>query len=175
MEASVVNKPWYGQVWPWVLILIPFTAVVFGFVMFYLATVYRDDLITDTYYKDGMSINRRLMMDRTAQSLGIDARLKNISEGEVTFTIQNATDSAIQLSLFHVSSSEEDREVALVPEEGYDYSTSDSEIEKLLTTRGVWYLELKGTDSNWRLRKRVVTPLIEVEMKPTSTAKGSIP
>ena len=175
MEANVVAKPWYRQIWPWILIFIPFTAVVFGFVMFYLADVYRDDLVTDTYYKDGMTINRRLMMDKKAETLNIKARLKKIGDGVVTFTIQNATDSAIQLSLFHVSSSEEDRVVALVPEEGYDYSTTEPEIEKLLASKGVWYLELKGTDSHWRLRKRVVTPLIELELEPITIANGSIP
>ena len=163
----MIVKPWYAQLWPWILISIPFSAVVFGFVMFYLADVHRDDLVTDSYYKEGMTINRTLMMDHQAENLKIRATLKDIGQGKIVFTIENATDSAIQLSLFHVSSSEEDKVVALVPEEGYDYSIEDLEIESLLSTQGVWYVELKGTDSHWRLRKRVVTPLSELEMMPT--------
>jgi hypothetical protein len=167
MEANAVIQPWYRQLWPWILISIPLTAVVLGFYMFYLADVHRDDLVTDSYYKEGMTINRKLMMDHQAENLKIKATLKSIGQGEIVFTIENATDSAIQLSLFHVSSSEQDKVVALVPEEGYDYSIVSSEIESLLSSQGVWYLELKGTDSHWRLRKRVVTPLSELEMVPT--------
>ncbi|MCH8257728.1 MAG: FixH family protein [Proteobacteria bacterium] len=159
-------KAWYKYPWPWVLILLPLTAVLFGIMMFVLANTYRDDLVADDYYKDGMAINRRLVMDDRARQLNIHANWTESAAGEFVFTVYNAKDSAVLLSMHHVSDRQKDEFVVLLPGDGFDYSASDTNIEKLFTQAGVWYLEIAGADDNWRLRKRLVTPVSAVELLP---------
>jgi hypothetical protein len=147
------------------------SAVVFGVLMFVMANIHRDDLVVDDYYKDGMAINQRLSMDSRARELNVQARLTELSESRLVFEIENASDSAIQLNLYHVASRQEDRQVVLVPEDdpvdsSSAYSSDNLEIVSILKTGGVWYLELAGVDDQWRLRKRIVTPLVELELKP---------
>jgi hypothetical protein len=165
------DKSWYHFPWVWGLILIPMSAVVFGVLMFVMANIHRDDLVVDDYYKDGMAINQRLSMDSRARELNVQARLTELSESRLVFEIENANDSAIQLNLYHVASRQEDRQVVLVPEDdpvdsSSAYSSDNLEIVSILKTGGVWYLELAGVDDQWRLRKRIVTPLVELELKP---------
>jgi hypothetical protein len=168
---GTVDKNWYHFPWVWGLILIPMSAVVFGVVMFVMAGIHRDDLVVDDYYKDGMAINQRLSMDSRAKELNVQARLTELNEARLVFEIENVSDSAVRLNLFHVASREEDREAVLVPEgDPVDsvsvYSIDNLEIVSLLKSRGVWYLELAGADDQWRLRRRIVTPLVELELKP---------
>ena len=169
--TGTVDKNWYHFPWVWGLILIPMSAVVFGVVMFVMAGIHRDDLVVDDYYKDGMAINQRLSMDSRAKALNVQARLTELREARLVFEIKNVDDSAVRLNLFHVASRAEDREVVLVPEgdpvdSSSAYSIDNLEIVNLLKTRGVWYLELAGADDQWRLRRRIVTPLVELELKP---------
>jgi hypothetical protein len=168
---EAVDKNWYQFPWVWGLILIPMSAVVFGVVMFVMAGIHRDDLVVDTYYKDGMAINQRLSMDSRAKELNVQARLTELSDARLVFEIKNVSDSAVRLNLFHVASRAEDREVVLVPDgdpvdSSSTYSIDNLELVSLLKTGGVWYLELAGADDQWRLRRRIVTPLVELELKP---------
>jgi hypothetical protein len=169
--TGAVDKSWYHFPWVWGLILIPMSAVVFGVLMFVMAGMHRDDLVVDDYYKDGMAINQRLLMDSRARELNVHARLTELSEFRLVFEIENASDSAIRLNLYHVTSRQKDRQVVLVPDDdpvdsSSAYSSDNPEIVSLLKTEGVWYIELTGVDDQWRLRRRIVTPLAELELKP---------
>ena len=169
--TGAVDKSWYHFPWVWGLILIPMSAVVFGVLMFVMAGMHQDDLVVDDYYKDGMAINQSLSMDSRARELNVQARLTELSEARLVFEIENVSDSAVRLNLYHVTSKQEDREVVLVPESdpvdsSSTYSSDNLEIVSLLKTGGVWYLELAGVDDQWRLRRRIVTPLVQLDLKP---------
>ena len=41
--------------------------------------------------------------------------------------------------------------------------SEDTTLPVLLAQRGVWYLELRGEQDNWRLRKRMETPIARLE------------
>ena len=123
-------KAWYKYPWPWVLILLPLTAVLFGIMMFVLANTYRDDLVADDYYKDGMAINRRLVMDDRARQLNIHANWTESAAGEVVFTVYNATDSSGLLSMHHFSDRPKDEFVVRLPGDGCDSSAGDTALEK---------------------------------------------
>ena len=169
--TGAVDKSWYHFPWVWGLILIPMSAVVFGVLMFVMAGMHQDDLVVDDYYKDGMAINQSLSMDSRARELNVQARLTELSEARLVFEIENVSDSAVRLNLYHVTSKQEDREVVLVPESdpvdsSSTYSSDNLEIVSLLKTGGVWYMELAGVDDQWRLRRRIVTPLVQLDLKP---------
>ncbi len=158
-------SPWYGYSWVWVLILIPFSAVIFGIVMFTLADVHRDDLVVDQYYRDGMAIKVTLSMDQLATRMKVEAVFVE-DASQVIFDVSNARDSAIELAFYHVASAARDHSILLVPESGQRYSSDDVRLLTMLKTPGVWYLEMRGTDEHWRLRQRVVTPVRKLVLRP---------
>lgn len=160
---SESQQAWYRHGWPWVLIGIPFAAVLFGVFMVVVAAVYPDDLVADDYYKDGMAINRDLEMDEKAKALGIRASATVLDEGTVSFVIDGARDSAVLMNLYHVTDRARDASLVLYPEGGRVYRSVEP-IPVATAEPGVWYIELLGADDNWRLRKRLVTPAVSMEL-----------
>lgn len=163
------EQHWYQFPWVWVLILIPFTAVLFGIVMFVMADIHRDDMVVDDYYKDGMAINLQLSMDTRAGELEVSATLVSIYTTGVVIRIEHATDSAVQLDLYHVANRDKDYASILLPGEDatkFLYASDDIELVKLLTSKGVWFLELTGVDESWRLRRRIETPITALVLRP---------
>src|SRR5690606_8170880 len=67
------SKIWYKEPYVWLLILIPFSAVIMGLIMVFLAINTDDGLVVDDYYKKGLEINMALERDRAARSYGIKA------------------------------------------------------------------------------------------------------
>ena len=65
------SKIWYREPYVWMLILIPFSAVIMGVVMITLALKSDDGLVVDDYYKKGLEINMALERDRAAEYYGI--------------------------------------------------------------------------------------------------------
>ena len=149
--------------WPWLLFSLPFSAVIFGVFMVFTTTFYPDDLVVDNYYKDGMAINQRLTMDELAGQMRVTATLISLSEDEIMLEVSNATDSAIEVNLYHVTDRSLDRSFALIPESGSSYRAKGQNLD-VLSREGIWYIELLGLDDAWRLRKRVHTPITGLEI-----------
>ncbi|MDT8429680.1 MAG: FixH family protein [Pseudomonadales bacterium] len=176
-ETRINPQPaWYRQRWPWVLMLVPFAAVLFGMVMVGTAVFFPDDVVVDTYYKQGQGINRLLALDDRATALGLRAELRaelHAQQGETVLSLSaaqgNLAETALQLSVFHVTDSNADREFQLLPLAGNKnrFVSTDAALHTILHTDGVWYLELRGSEQSdndtWRLRKRIQTPLPIVE------------
>ena len=59
-------RPWYREPFVWLLIAIPLTAVIVGFVGLALAIRSDDGMVEDDYYRQGMAINRMLDRDKAA-------------------------------------------------------------------------------------------------------------
>lgn len=154
---------WYRNPWVWMVIAIPFSAVLFGIVMIVSATRFPDDVVVDNYYKEGKAINQRIEMDTVAANRDIVA-IGSVQSGRIEFEISGAYDSAVVMNLFHVTDSDLDRQIVLLPESGNLYAAS---VESLpFDEAGVWYVELEGTDSGWRVRERFETPVTTLELKP---------
>ncbi len=158
----MTTRAWYQETWPWVLIAIPFSAVLFGIVMVTTALNHPDDLVVDDYYKEGKGINRSLERDRLARELGINASWER---GQMGFQVSGATDAAVYLNIYHVTDQQLDRQIILTPDDSNFYGVEGEELAGFLSAPGVWYLELQGAEQNWRLRKRVVAPASQVVME----------
>ena len=63
---SLLKSRWYREPWVWLLIGLPATAVIGGFITLYLAIISNDGLVVDDYYKQGLEINRILARDKAA-------------------------------------------------------------------------------------------------------------
>lgn len=165
--------PWYRYPWPWILMAIPLSAVVFGVLMITMVTQHPDDLVVDNYYKDGMAINQSLAMDEKAQTMGVRAVLG--WQGDVfNFVVSGANDSVVVMELFHVTDKSQDKKLMLYPEKagtdgaaltpGIAYTGGDNELAQVFRESGIWYLQLSGADDGWRLRQRIETPLRQLEV-----------
>ena len=114
MTAPVT--PWYRQPWPWFLMSLPATAVVGGFITFYLAAQGWDGPVVDDYYKQGLAINEELTRSTRAAELGIEAtvKLSGLTVGErVRVELRSAkplpADAALRLRLAHPGKRDADR------------------------------------------------------------------
>lgn len=164
-DEALKVQAWYRHPWPWVLILIPFSAVLFWIVMIPVISDHPDDLVDDNYYQDGMAINRTLDMDRNAVSRNIDARLVDFTGGKLAFDVKGATDSALVLKINHVTDHSKDMTFTLYPEHDGIYAAT-TEMPDSLARPGIWYVELIGVDDNWRLRQRIESPVKELDLEP---------
>jgi len=171
MSQTTATDPrphWYQHRWPWVLMSIPFAAVLFGIFMVMTALRYPDDVVADTYYRDGQGINQLRALDEMAHTLGLSASLISSAEnGRSQLLLGGGEETVLQLFLYHVTDSSADRRYLFSPRaqsvyEGV-YESEDGTLAALLAQRGIWYLELRGEQDNWRLRKRVETPVTRVE------------
>jgi len=158
--ASSSPLPWYHYRWPWVLMTVPFAAVLFGILMVSTALIYPDDVVVDTYYKDGQGINQLQALDEMALTLGIKASLElnTASQGQ-EIHITGTEEPYLTLAIFHVTDSKQDRRIRFTPLSDTVFVSEDDFFTTMSSQRGVWYLELRGADNDWRLRRRVQTPL----------------
>lgn len=156
------NLPWYHYRWPWVLMLVPFAAVLFGIFMVTTALVYPDDVVVDTYYKDGQGINQLRDLDELALALNITASLQVGQNNTSRIQLTGSEEPYLQLSVFHVTDSNQDFVLRFDAVDGEFVSAHDS-LQNLFAQRGVWYLELRGADNDWRLRRRIETPIRTLE------------
>ncbi|MFT7243777.1 MAG: hypothetical protein ACI82A_001122 [Candidatus Azotimanducaceae bacterium] len=151
--------------WPLVLFAIPFAAVLFGIVMVSTVNYFPDDVVVDSYYKEGMAINQRIQADNKAALLKVSALIELNIRSKPYIRLDGATDSAVSLDLRHVTDQRLDQSFTLLPEQDNEYVV-DAQLSDILSSTGVWYIELVGLDDGWRLRKRLVTPLTQVRIDP---------
>jgi len=144
--------PWYRYPMVWMLIAIPFSAVVMGVIMIWLAITTDDGLVADDYYKQGMAINRDLHRDTRAQEISISAALEMTElEGVVRISLifnkgglENYPDT-LQLNLQYATHDHNDVQVLL------NHGQNDQYIGLINQPliQGKWYLEL--SEGEWRL------------------------
>lgn len=144
-------KPWYREPWPWLLMILPVTAVVVGTVMMWLAVSTEDGVVEDDYYKQGLAINQTIERDQEAQSLHIKANLMvGDNPNHLRLMLQSgelaAQPEQLRLKILHPTRSGMDQVVTLNRRgEGY----YDGEIKALGAAK--WRLLLEDNDKQWRL------------------------
>jgi len=141
-------RNWKQEPLVWLLIAIPFSAVVMGVVMLTLAIQSYSGLVVDDYYKKGKQINRVIARDKFAYEMGLaaDVRLGPDGTVEVRFDpeVQFVPDGQIELSLVHAT------------RPGLDQTLLMNKVDTYLLTgeldlqgQGRWNLHLQTQD--WRL------------------------
>ena len=59
-------RPWYRQLWPWLVMAPPFASVCAGIAMIWMAIATNDGLVTPDYSRQGIEINKRLSAEQAA-------------------------------------------------------------------------------------------------------------
>ena len=147
------SKPWYKYPLVWMMVLIPFTAVIMGVVMIWLAVDTDDGLVADDYYKQGLEINRVIIRDKKAAKLGLSAIIEFDNKSKaIRLTFDKGAlasfPDTLQLSFQHATRANSD--VMVTMNHGIDNLYIGNIKEAL--TEGIWYFEL--VDDDWKINAR---------------------
>jgi len=151
MHGTIPPAPWYRQLWPWLLMLMPGLALVGGAVTFWLALSTNNALVVDDYYREGRAINQQLARDRAAGQLGLAGELRRDGEGGAHLTLSVASHAAlppfVTLRLVHATRAELDRVVSLAAAGAGVYVATGAR----LPDSGRWNVMVEDPERRWRL------------------------
>jgi hypothetical protein len=150
------TEPWYRQFWPWFIISLPATAVLAGLVTLYIATVNRDTLVKDDYYKEGLALNQDLARSRRAADLGITADLAyDPGTGDVELTTAGIPGEAERLTLVLLHPTLPHQDLSLVITRSAD-GRYRARLPSLRPAN--WRVQLFPDDADWRIEARLMLP-----------------
>jgi len=153
MQLTEHNRHWYNFPLVWMMLAIPFSAVIMGVVMIWLAVDTDDGLVVDDYYKQGLEINRLIDRDKKAAELGLKAAIDfdnsariiklQLDKGQLASYPEN-----LQLKLQHATRANSDIAVTL------NHGMDDLYIGhvKQSISEGIWYFVL--VDQDWKITAR---------------------
>ena len=173
MATMSDNKPWYRQLWPWLIMVPPAAAVVAGLVTLYLAASQPPAMVAGEYDAQRMSTLARSAREDQARVLGLSAHISLDTSGD-----QDATGIRVELNaatlvqlpdqvrvrLVHRTLLEEDRE-AWLTRSGNAYTGL------IQRPRGRLWLELEDDRGTWRLAAELDEDQNRVSARP-SPASG---
>lgn len=148
--AVATPKPWYRQFWPWFVIAVPFTSMVVGVTLLYLAINSSNDLVKENYYKEGLAINVELGKRRAAKEMGIQAVLTiDDITGELLLKTESTRADSLDLLFTHAAYSEKDFSVNAIKVADGEYR---AHLERPL--KEIWNVYLES-DEGWQMTGRI--------------------
>lgn len=163
-HSPATNQPWYRHPFVWLLIALPASAVIGGFITLWIAARTDDGLVTDDYYKRGNEINQDLHRDQTAASMGLTAQLM-LGEDRRTIRIifDKPVSDPMRIKLMHPTRAGFDQSV--------DLSAQSPQMHIATLPRALeqsnWLIEIGDTAGKWRLRSEwKVQPDQALQLKP---------
>jgi len=157
MQANEQSKPWYKYPLVWMMIFIPFTAVIMGVVMIWLAIDTDDGLVVDDYYKQGLEINRVIERDKKAAELGLNAVIEFDNSTRLIKLVFNkglleSYPVNLPLQLQHATRENSDITIIL------NHGMANQYVGQLKQSisEGIWYFKISGKDGDagWKLNTR---------------------
>lgn len=152
VEHPDALKPWYKQVWPWILIALPGSAVIACIITIIIAVRSPVSMVEDDYYKEGLAVNQNMEKQRAAEAANIRATLSakpRVGTFEVDLNnIDYATlaDNPILLTLIHPADAQQDRETTLARNAAGSLSGT-----VIPLSTGNWKIKIEPQDQAWRL------------------------
>jgi len=174
MQSTEQEKPWHKHPLVWMVIAIPFSAVIMGVVMIWLAVDTDDGLVADDYYKQGLAINDVISLDKKASELQLAALIEFEAAGKVVNVqfdkgLIASYPETLQLSFQHATHADSD--VTVILERGMENRYIG--YLKQSISEGVWYFEISnknitektGMDDGWKLNARQhVSPVNAIKL-----------
>jgi hypothetical protein len=148
-DMEISSRPWYREPWPWILMAGPAAVVVGGLVTAYLAVAHDDPLVVDSYYQEGLAINRVLERDHAARQAGYQAQVLFSEDGarvRVHLAGASAMPESLRLQMVHPTRAELDRAATLRAVQAGWY-----EGEIGLSAAPRWRVQLEDDRRGWRL------------------------
>lgn len=149
IQSSEKIVPFYKEPLAWMLIAIPFAAVIWGGVMLSLAFSSKDSLVSDSYYKQGVSYTENQELDQNARVFDIKADI-HFKPEQVSLTLSGKLTeepASLQLQLIHPTLEARDVSVFMQRlDTGHYAGVLEEEIND---KRHVW---LSSPEQHWRIR-----------------------
>ncbi len=139
-----MNKPWYRERWPWLLMAGPAAVIVAGAATVWIALASADGLVAEDYYKQGLAINRVLAREDAAKRMGITAKVDLSSI--ITVDLQGARPEALFVHLAHATRAGYDVRLRLAPTAAGTYA---AELPPM--PRGRWRIAIEDPRGTWRI------------------------
>ncbi|MGB1220043.1 MAG: FixH family protein [Alcanivoracaceae bacterium] len=142
------ERPWYRQFWPWFLILLPATSVVGGIALVIIAVKNADDVVADSWYKDGRAINRSMDEENLAARLGITLAASaqgDALQARLSSDTPFPPPATLTLALRHPTLAAQDRVFPLAHQPDGTYR-GDGDLPD-----GRWVVTVSPGDGNWQL------------------------
>ena len=144
------SKVWYREPWPWILIVLPLSAVIASLTTIWLAVKSDDGLVVDDYYKQGMAINQTLHRGQAAQALHLSAVL-SLGAGGKTILLTLSGDlktppQSLALSFLHPTQAGRDHKLTLQANPQGRYIAAMPDLGQ-----GAWRVTVEAPDDAWRL------------------------
>jgi hypothetical protein len=145
---QTIERPWYREPWPWILMGGPAVVVVAGFATLWIAVSTSDGLVAEDYYRQGLAINRVLAREDAAARLGIVARVEP-GTGRLVVRLEGriAPPPALTAWLAHATRAGHDMRLRLVREAGGDYAAA---MPPSLPA-GHWHVSIEDPGRDWRV------------------------
>lgn len=141
-------KPWYKQIWPWVLIILPLCAVVASVTTLFIAINNKPDMVVEDYYKKGKAINVDLSRLDNAYRLALKFKL-NVENDKITLvqTFGEPQTAALRLKFIHRTQKIKDFEQLLTANANGEYVLNLTQ-----PILGKWTIQLESFDAKWRIQ-----------------------
>ncbi|CAH6892456.1 conserved hypothetical protein [Vibrio chagasii] len=149
-------KPWYKQFWPWFLIALPATVVIWTIMTVIVFTQNSVDLVTEDYYKKGKGINVDISKVNIAKELGLSASLNEKGNSVIITLDKGKLDHFPAISAMFVHRTLPDRDFTQL-------LTADARGNYTMTLDhhlvGPWFIELTPHDEQWLVQGRMNFPI----------------
>ena len=148
------TKPWYKQLWPWLLISIPVITAIKAIHTVVIMQQHSPDLVVDDYYKEGRAINMQLAKYREAELRNLSASILIAgNQALVRFEKNNSLSDKIHLDFYHPTLAAQD--FALDAER----SGASLYVATLpVAPQGKWQLVVSDASKEWKLRATLALP-----------------
>jgi hypothetical protein len=153
---NAIARPWYREPWPWILALGPFIVVIAACYTAWLAVKTNDGLVTDDYYKKGLSAYQTIARSELATKFGLTAGVR-ITGDKLSVRLQASDNDfvappTLALTISHPTRAGLDQSRVLV-RNGDLYQG-----EVRLPAAGHWLVLLEDESKTWRLMGNVILP-----------------
>ncbi|ASI96418.1 MULTISPECIES: FixH family protein [Vibrio] len=148
-------KPWYKQFWPWFLIILPLTVVVWTVVTVVVFANNSVSLVAEDYYKKGKGINIDISKMNVARDLGLNATVSSdkntvviaFNKGELPHF------PALTATFTHRTLPDRDFTKLLTADAKGNYRLTPED-----SIQGPWFVELEPHNKEWMIQGRVEFP-----------------
>ncbi len=150
-------KPWYKQFWPWFLIILPLTVIVWTIVTVVVFANNSVSLVAEDYYKKGKGINIDISKMNVARALGLNA---SVSSDDNNIIIAFAKGSlphypALTATFTHRTLPDRDFTKLLTADAKGNYRFTQEQ-----SIQGPWFVELQPHNNEWMIQGRVEFPAL---------------